>query len=368
MKPLDLYTAAHMFEADQLRLAREYRGLQRKELAKLLGVTPSAVSQYEAGRIKPTPQMISRMKLALHFPVGFFVEPPSSSVAVDQCHFRSLRSCTQTQRRRMAAAATLVGGLVAHLAVNVDFPTENLLLLVSDPPDSDEEIEGLAVDARKHWGLGLGPITHISKLVESHGVVVSRTFHDCAQVDAFSLWHSARPLIFLNADKNSGTRSRYDVAHELGHLVMHTDCLPGDQRHEQQAHRFAGAFLLPRETFGRECPRRLIWPHLLELKERWGVSLSAIAHRAFDIGLFSASAYRRANVQLSQRGWRDKEPQEPLPEEPTLLRRALSLLETTGKTLASIASELNMTQHDIELLVGGPFQPQKDRPSLSFGE
>ena len=66
-----------------------------------------------------------------------------------------------------------------------------------------------------------------------------------------------RPLILLSADKDSGYRSRFDLAHEIGHLVLHRHIqrTTDSARHklmEQQAHHFAGEFLLPAETFASE--------------------------------------------------------------------------------------------------------------------
>lgn len=45
------------------------------------------------------------------------------------------------------------------------------------------------------------------------------------EIDAFSLWRDDRPYIFLNTSK-SAERSRFDAAHELGHLVLHRQGTP----------------------------------------------------------------------------------------------------------------------------------------------
>ncbi|MCH6544747.1 MAG: ImmA/IrrE family metallo-endopeptidase, partial [Deltaproteobacteria bacterium] len=90
---------------------------------------------------------------------------------------------------------------------------------------------------------------------------------ETSAVDAFSFWHGARPCIFLNPSKRSASRSRFDIAHELGHLVLHADAAPGSPIHEKEANAFASAFLLPRETFGSECPTQLSWSDFWKLKE-----------------------------------------------------------------------------------------------------
>ncbi len=132
---------------------------------------------------------------------------------------------------------------------------------------------------------------------------------------------------------------------------MHDEYIPGDRRQEEQAFRFAGAFLLPRETFLRECPRRLVWTKFLELKERWKVSLAALVRRAKELGVLSEDTYRRANVQLNQRGWKYQEPGEPPVEYPTVLPQAMELLSRKGWTLSAVARQLSMSEIDLQTLI-----------------
>jgi hypothetical protein len=115
--------------------------------------------------------------------------------------------------------------------------------------------------------------------------------HDCEDMDAFSAWHAKRPIVFLIDHKGSTSRLRFGAAHELGHLVMHADVVAGSPELERQANRFASAFLLPRETFLPECPRRLNWPHFYELKRRWKVSVAALVRRAYDLECISEASY-----------------------------------------------------------------------------
>ena len=47
-------------------------------------------------------------------------------------------------------------------------------------------------------------------------------------MDGFSGWDvvSNTPYIILGDDKGSAVRSRFDVAHELGHLILHRNLSP----------------------------------------------------------------------------------------------------------------------------------------------
>jgi transcriptional regulator with XRE-family HTH domain len=88
------------------------------ELAHLVEKTPSAVSQFETGRARPDPQTLRRLSLALAMPTEFFMRRrPTAPISIDACHFRSLRSATQRDRRRLLSIATLLCEIVTELDV-----------------------------------------------------------------------------------------------------------------------------------------------------------------------------------------------------------------------------------------------------------
>ncbi|GAA3435910.1 hypothetical protein GCM10018954_055170 [Kutzneria kofuensis] len=58
---------------------------------------------------------------------------------------------------------------------------------------------------------------------------------DNATVDAYSFDTPQRPMVLLNVMKDDYYRQRFDVAPELGRLVMHVDAEPGRRAVEDQA-------------------------------------------------------------------------------------------------------------------------------------
>lgn len=338
----------HQFKPARLRLARELRGLQKVELAAKIGKTASAVSQFESGRTKPDAETVLRLAISLAVPPAFFsfksVVP--HAVGIEECHFRSLRSANQKDRRQLLAVGTLLSDLISTLEQAVDFPEVSIPEFKFGSADS-KTIEGLAEAARRHWGLGDGPILNIVRLVENAGVIVCPMHSAFERVDAFSYWCEQRPFMFLLLGKNSPSRSRFDVAHELGHLIMHCDCSPGNPELEQQANKFASAFLLPKSTFGSECPSRLDWNHFLELKQRWKVSLAALLHRARELGKLSDASYRRAFIQLNVTGYRNNEPHEPDREWPTLVADAASIA-LEDSSVSELARTAGVPERDLK--------------------
>ena len=349
----DIHLAAQLFQPARLTLARELRKLTKASLADRVGKTPSAVSQFESGRIRPDGSTVGAMALVLDVPLLFFTKDLHSGVmSVEQCHFRSLRSASQRDRRCLLARGTLLCDLADVLARYVDIPPERVLRIDREVR-SKRGIEVLAKEVRDHWGLGSGPISNIVWLIENNGVLVSYIPSDCESVDAFSgsrqSAEQARPFIFLTDVKGATARSRFDAAHELGHLVMHVDAQPGNPELEQQANQFAGAFLMPRESFVREAPKRLNWPLIWELKRRWRTSARAILYRAHDLGVLSDASYRRGFVQLNQRH-KGGEPFEPERERPVLLAGAL---DATCEEVdpGNIAAELGIRPRQLADLV-----------------
>ncbi|MBK8265106.1 MAG: ImmA/IrrE family metallo-endopeptidase [Nannocystis sp.] len=164
-------------------------------------------------------------------------------------------------------------------------------------------------------------------------------------------------------EKGSTSRTRWDASHELGHLIMHVDVAAGSPELERQANYFGSAFLLPRDSFIHEAPRRVNWDLIWELKRRWKVSAAAIVRRCFDLGTISEPAYRRAFMYLNQTGQRIIERDEPPQEHPVALRKALEIIQVKWP-LARIADELALSANDLQRLVSFATHPAAAREGM----
>jgi Zn-dependent peptidase ImmA (M78 family)/DNA-binding XRE family transcriptional regulator len=331
------------FEPGRVRLARELNGWSQAELARRVELTAAAVSQFEAGATKPSAESLTRLGEVLEVPPGFFSLP---LVETHEGFFRSLRRTSVVHRRRARSLAQLAHDL-ADLDETGKLPPVSLPARVELALDADsEQIEAAADKARKQWGVPRGPVKDVVGLLEDHGVVVIRMPFDTADVDAFSLPFPDRPVVVLCSDKNDRARSRFDAAHELGHLVLHGEQVWGLQQVEKQAHQFAAAFLMPRNDIYDELPARADWPVLFDLKRRWEVSIAALLMRARTLGRMSEPSYLSAIKMVSARGWRRTEPV-PLgrPEKPRLLK-------TLAPTLTSDATREVLPAEAIQTLLG----------------
>ncbi len=356
------------FRLERLQEAREACGLTQAALADLLGVTRQAVSQYERGRDTPRPNRLPRLAEVLGVNPRFFLEPPRVQPRGTVFYRRLFSPATKTARRRADRRFEWLQGLVAYLAEFVQLPAVNFpnVGVSSDPLDINERtIEKAATAARRHWGLGDRPISNLVWLVENNGGLVIRSSLGHHALDAFSEWSPqlARPVFILGSDKDSACRSRFDLAHELGHMVLHASVPANAARRpeihkllERQANRFAGALLLPAEEFSRfvTVPNLDL---LVTMKPTWKVSVGAMIYRSADLRLVSRDQAQRLWALYSGRGYRKKEPydDEIEPEYPRLAGRVLTLLLSEGVlTKDEVEYDTMLGAPLIEELVGLP--------------
>lgn len=364
----------------RLTEAREANGLTQIALADLLQITRAAVSQFESGAASPSPEVMRRISDKLNLPIRYFLERPRDRVR-GTTFFRSMKSTTKMARMRANRRFQRLLDIADYVRSWIRFPAVKLpdLNPPSDPAAiSEKMIAAFARETRRHWGLGCGPISNVTWLLENNGVVVSRYDLGAAELDAFSEWvEGSMPFVVLNSDKRSAARSRFDVGHELGHLVLHKNI---DSKYlnkpdyfneiELQAHRFAGEFLLPAESFGSEFYAPSL-DAFASLQAKWKVSIAFMINRCVKLRLISEEQKVALYRNRTRRGWRTREPFDDLmeAESPRLLRRAFDLLmESRVVAVDQIAFDLFYPVEEIEALACLPEGYLEDRmPSGYMG-
>ncbi len=331
-------------------------------LAELVNRKPASISHYEKGRIEPPAEVVHALSKALDVQVGFFFKPPRCMPEGPTFH-RSLSAATKRARLRAERRIDWTFDILRFLEGYVDIPSANLPPLTFDLLGelTDDQIEIAAHGLRRYWGLGDGPIPNLVWLVEQQGVVVVRDSVGNNKLDAHSRWCGERPIIVLNSDKRSSTRSRFDCAHELGHVLFHRNVSVAQaqrsenrKRIEAPADRFGGAFMMPAETFAEEVGRPTL-EGLLALKSRWRMSVAAMLVRCAQLGLVGE---RRAELMwrsLSRRGWRRREPFDDsfLPEQPRMFNRAFDVLvQNNLASREAVIDSTHLADADIENLSG----------------
>lgn len=355
---------------ERLTEGRLARGLNQTELGEAVGVSRQAISAYEMGDKSPDPNTMRAIADILKQPISFFVaEEPPVFGPFSTNFFR--KTGADTKRRNLACAVH--AKWLAQTAYAFDdlanFPSVDLPSFEPVSPGataySSDEIENIAESTREHFGLGLGPISNVVRLIEVKGVIVCRVQMPGENVGAFSFWSGKKPFIFLASDRDSGARARFDAAHELGHLILHRWVGPDEiedkgrlKEIESEADRFASAFLMPRRSF----PNEIYSPRLLafvDLKARWKVSIQAMIYRCRDLGIFDEQQITNLYKQISFKKWRKTEPLDGLNgipiEQPMLLTKVAEIVLETG-TLAkdSLLERIRLSPRLVEQLTGLP--------------
>lgn len=342
------------FQPARLTLARERRGLTKEDLAKACDVTRRTVTDWEAGKVQAPP--LELLSEVLGFPHEFFLEELADKVTVERASFRALTSLSARQTKMVLANATIVQALSSWIdrrfeTPEVDLPWLDQLVAPEresdpDPVDASESLRGI-------WGLGASPIRDLTALLESKGVRIFALNGDAREVDAFSLWLNERPTVFLNCDK-SAERLRFDLAHELGHLVMHRGvATAGGRRFEVAANAFASAFLMPGRGLMAQVQGVPTLETVLQLKLLWRVSATAMVFRLHQLRLINDWQYRNWMVDLSKRGYRRSEPDGLHPETSALLTQVLRLAREDGLSSNKLAGSLRMPLDDLTGAVSG---------------
>ncbi len=354
------------FQANRLIEARESRGLTQLALAELTTRTSSTISRWENDMQSPEPDALESLANVLNLPVSYFLKPtPSHGDA--PIFFRSMASSTQSLRRRARARLRWGQDIALTLQDWVDLPAIDVPILeANDYRDiRNADIEKMASECRMRWGLGIGPISDVLLVLENSGICVIKEEVGSVQMDGLSSWSAVdgRAYMLIAKDKDTCVRSRMDAAHELGHLVLHRHLkeknlveIGAFKEIERQAFYFAGAFLLPDESFSSE-----VWsPSLnafIALKERWRTSIGAMIMRCSALEMMNEEYQRRLWKHYSVRGWKKKEPLDDdlVPELPRLLSRSVKLLiNERVRSRRDLMEDFRLSAADVESLVGLP--------------
>jgi Zn-dependent peptidase ImmA (M78 family)/DNA-binding XRE family transcriptional regulator len=292
----------NIFCGSNLRAARHFHALSLDELAEKVSKTRQYISKLEVGATRPTDLLASELAAALEVLPDFFYEPALVQIAEDSVHFRRLASTKTGLRQVVIAKGQMTRLLVEAVESRVNLPT---VKFPTETAKSAEELELAAERTRRNWGLSNGPIQNLTRVAENAGAVVT-TFPDVSrEIDALCV-PGARPLIITNAETKSTCRVRFDIAHEIGHLVLHDGIRTGDRLTESEANRFASALLMPRTAIVKELQisrsGQISWTALPELKTRWKVSKAALVMRAKHLGLIDDARVKSAFIRLKNAG------------------------------------------------------------------
>ena len=344
---------------ERIKEAREICGFPQTALAGLVGVKRQAISAYEKDKIKPSSETLFAIASVTGFPIPFFLNerPRGDSVRTAPISFRKFKVATKAAGLQAAQYESLFADIYYYLAHYINFhPAKIPLNLDIDYRSlTMSTIEDIASSVRRDWGLGNGPIPDMMRLLENKGIIIA-DIELPNTLDAVSTWRHDRPFILLS--DSTSCRHRFNLGHELGHLVLH-QMVPKEafedqdslNKLEKQAHRFAGAFLFPAASVRSEYFSNSM-AALKNLKSRWKISIQAISMRLFDLGLINKHQVKYILINLGSR--KNEVLDDTIQrEKPSLIRRAFEmLLDDRILSLRNVLDDLMISDRIFSMLTG----------------
>ncbi|MHB1757253.1 MAG: helix-turn-helix domain-containing protein [Leptospirillum sp.] len=302
----------------RLHRARKAAGLSLRELGSRLGLSHAAIKKYEDEQATPTSATLLKLSRALNVRTEYFFRP--ETVVIDRIAYR--KRSTLPKKRLESIEHEVIDQIERRIELESLFsappllplyPVEKLPVSVTD----FTQIEDIAETVRNVWDLGYDPIPDLVDVLETHGIrVFMINANTDPKFDGLAASVNQIPIVVVGSNW-PGDRQRFTLAHELGHLIL-ANRLAADLDEEMACNRFAGAFLIPRQSVIRElgAHRSDIEPkELALLKEEFGLSMSGILYRARDLGIVTP-AWRDGQLKLFRiKGWHLVEPGKPYPAE-----------------------------------------------------
>lgn len=326
------------FNAAMLQLARSACGLTQEEAAQAAGVTQALLSKLENRLLtNPSHDVVESLANALRFPAAFFYQPDS---LIGLPHFHH-RKRAKLQAKPLARIHSIVNIRRMHLQRLLRSwerePSKPIPEL--DPENLGLTAQALALRMREYWLLPRGPVDNLVDLIEAAGGVIILVDFNTSFIDGISIRIPGLPPTFFMNSQVPADRFRYSLAHELGHIIMHS--VPGDdETMESQADEFAASFLMPAQDVRPYLSSASI-AKLGRVKPFWKVSIKALIRRAFDLKLVTPYQYKSLNIEYGKAHYNSGEPHPIEFEKPKLFAQIVEHhMRALGYSISEMAQLL----------------------------
>ncbi|RJR08457.1 helix-turn-helix domain-containing protein [Candidatus Parcubacteria bacterium] len=327
--------------AERIKAARKFRGYSQRELARRAEVSYQAISFYEKGINIPGESVLNKLAEATGFSVAWF--ETELLIKEDDLKLAFRKKASLTKGKYQQIIYKVIDWLERYIMVESLFPDRKINDILPYGKwhiEKIADVESIAIELRKEWNLGLGPISSLVDVLEDKGIKICLIDMDKA-FDACTFKYKDSAAIVLN--KNiSYSRELFNILHELCHLLF---CINHTLDKEKVAHRFAGSFLVPeaivKSEVGRFC-KDISLTELYYLKKKYGLSMAAWIYRLKDLEIIDTTIYRRLCIKMSKKGYRQEEPgdKEIAIEQPKRLERLV--YKALGENLMTISTAADL--------------------------
>jgi transcriptional regulator with XRE-family HTH domain len=351
---------------DRLHQARTLRQRKLADLAELLDCSVPTLSKWEhAQTAEVTERQLSRLGENLRFSPDFFSIRPSVPLADNDLLFKAPKGMLKRESAWLREFVRLVSEFLDWIDDQRHLPPVKIRFISKEHTDVREA----ARELREALALRQGaPIEYLTHAAERAGVVVAVRRRGQADGGAWvqsaepepddhldinerhegcSTWAGEfreRPLVLMRG-VTEWDKTRWVLAHELGHLSMHAGRMPVSDEAEEQASRFASELLAPIDEVTKALPRVVTLATLLDLKLKWGISMVALIRHLYCNDVITdqrkETLYRQLYTRKNPDTGRSYGATEPgwdryTPERPALISAWLKYI--TGTTIPEVAA------------------------------
>lgn len=349
-----------MFYGEKLEQLRKLHDLSRKDLAQKVGVSEQAIGQYENDQATPRVEILNKLIQIFNINVSFFASPSfveSGSINSDTIAYRSKGRNAIKKIRNEVTYVEFAKYFVDYFESFVKSNIGGFELLKEKIDSLSEQnsklkIEASAQIAREFYALNNNR-SLMAKLEQSGITILEKNLNE--KIDAYSGYaKDGQPYIVLGNINKTAVRRNFDLAHELGHLLLHSHKIMtelSDREHtliEQEANDFAAAFLLPKSEFINDflhIKRKTNPDSYLELKKKYLVSIGTLEYRAYKLKMITYQGNRYFWAQMTKKGYRNFEPLDDqlVPVKPGKVKSLLTfILDNNLISLNSLVEQFNI--------------------------
>lgn len=347
------------FDASKVGLLQQFEGMTAKELAARSGISERRLGAIKDGSSEFREEDVEAICCATGFPKTFFLIR-ETAIPATVLTFRKPSRMRAKDIKKVSAEFSMLESTATRLMDMCGISDRsNWVDTVApyDTPDGDD-IERIAVKTRSCLGIpDSGPVGNVMWALEKGGFAIATLKTSCEEMEdsVEGISHpsgTTKPVMAYTRKRRSGDGIRFTIAHEAGHLVLQRKRIPATKKmREEEAHRFAGAFLLPPKDAKAVLNPKMELRDLVEIKAGWGIAISALITRAARMGIIDRERQRSLMMQMSARHWRKREPVDVPAEQPVLFKQMLG--SNFGKVISP--TEVSVSPTAAVEFLGRPF-------------
>ena len=363
-------------DSGRLNRLRTARGVTQSELAMQLKMPLSLFNRIENGRHPVDNETFLRIAHSLECKPDVLSRP-----VPDTLHTRPwLRAYADAPKKIVDEyiSNTLLA-LESFDELGLRRIPERLPLFDGDP-NNEEDIDDFALEVRQASDIqATSEVRNVTRAAERLGCIVLPLDSELGKHLGMSMLVDGIPVLRASRPTKDGgvpgDRQRFTLAHELGHVTMHSTYPPPDTAEqakviEKQAHRFAGAFLLPGDAFLDDLDAeggRVTLMTLSKLKARWGVAIKAMVVRLQNLHRIDSDQARSLYKQISARDWNKQEPVAVGNERAVWLAKALERrFPNSGDAIGAAVDQIGLSRTYFEGWASWQPPAQDDAKVLDF--